>query len=294
MLQLKAALTVAFCLASALAHAAALSLVDDRGVTVHLAAPASRVVTLSPHLAEIVFAAGAEETLVGVALHSDFPPSVQRLPKIGDAARIDVERILALRADLVLAWGSGNSPAHITQIERLGVPVFVTEPRRLEDVSRVVRNVGVLTGTSSKAEQATRKFEMEVDALRRTYGDRRPVRVFYEIWHRPLMTVSSAHMISDVLRLCGGVNVFADAPALAPTVSMEALLAARPQAIVGGGSSVDERAFIAQWESHALDVLRDVALVYVPPDHIQRATPRIVQGVRAVCRGLDAARAARR
>jgi iron complex transport system substrate-binding protein len=287
-------LTVALCLASALAHAAELNLVDDRGVTVHLSAPASRVVTLSPHLAEIVFAAGAEETLVGVALHSDFPPSVQRLPKIGDAVRIDVERILALRADLVLAWGSGNPSAHITQIERLGVPVFVTEPHKLEDVSRVVRNVGVLTGASFKAEQAARKFEMEIDTLRRTYGARRPVRVFYEIWHRPLMTVSSAHMISDVLRLCGGVNIFADVPALAPTVSMEALLAARPQAIVGGGSSVDERVFIAQWESHALDVLKDVALVYVPADHIQRATPRIVQGVRAVCSGLDTARATRR
>jgi iron complex transport system substrate-binding protein len=263
---------------------------DDRGVTVHLAAPASRVVTLSPHLAEIVSAAGAEERLVGVALYSDFPQSVQRLPRIGGAALIDVERLLALKADLVLAWKSGNPSAHIAQIERLGVPVFVTEPQRLEDVSRIVRNVGVLTGTSRTADEAARRFDMDIEVLRKKYGERSPMRVFYEIWHRPLMTVSGAHMISDVLRLCGGVNVFADAPALAPTVSMEALLAARPQIIIGGGSSVDERAFIAQWRSHALDALKTATLLYVPADHIQRATPRIVEGVRTVCRGLDAAR----
>lgn len=275
------------CGALVLSTSSATELHDDRGTIVHLAAPASRIITLSPHLAEIAFAAGAGDRVVGVARFSDFPQAAARLPQIGDGARVDIERILALKPDLVLAWKSGNQAGDISRLEQLGLRVFVTEPQRLTDVSRLLRLVGTLAGTEDAADRTATAFEGEIAALRSRYGTRPAVRVFYEIWHRPLLTVNGAHMISDVLALCGGMNVFAEAPLLTPSVPLEAVLAARPDAIVGGSSAVDPREFVAQWRRYEVGGLKDLPVFYVPPDEIQRATPRIAQGARTICEALQ-------
>lgn len=259
-----------------------------------LPVPAARIVTLAPHLAEIAHAAGAGEKLVGVALYSDFPESVRGLPRVGDAARVDPESILLLKPDLVLAWKSGNQTSDVARLEQLGLTVFVSEPVRLSDISRLIRSVGALAGTRTAAERAAASFESEIDELRKRYSQKTALRVFYEIWHRPLLTVNGAHMISDILRLCRGVNVFADLPMLTPAVSVEALLAAGPDVIVGGGSGVDARKFAEQWHGSPVPALRDMPLIHVPPDEIQRATPRIISGARAVCAGLERVRASRR
>ena len=289
-----AALATALGYLIAFAHAEPVVIADDRGVALRLAAPAARIVTLAPHLAEIAHAAGAGEKLVGVALYSDFPEPVRHLPRVGDAARVDLEHILALKPDLVLAWKSGNQAADIARLEQLGLIVFVSEPVRLSDISRAIRGVGALAGTRAAAEQAAAALESEIEGLRRRYSGKTALRVFYEIWHRPLLTVNGAHMISDVLRLCGGVNVFADLPMLTPAVSVEALLAAGPEVIVGGGSAVDAKKFAEQWQNAPVRALREIPLVHVPPDQIQRATPRIAAGARAICAGLERVRAARR
>jgi iron complex transport system substrate-binding protein len=277
-----------------LARAEPVTLVDDRGVTVRLPAPAARIVTLAPHLAEIAHAAGAGGKLVGVARYSDFPERVQHLPRVGDAARVDLEHILTLKPDLVLAWKSGNPATDIARLEQLGLAVFVSEPVRLADISGAIRGVGVLAGTRAAAERTAAAFESEIAGLRKGYAEKPALRVFYEIWHRPLLTVNGAHMISDVLRMCGGVNVFADLPLLTPAISVEALLAARPEVIVGGGSAVDAREFTLQWQASPVPALREIPLVHVPPDQIQRATPRIAEGARAICAGLERVRATRR
>lgn len=267
------------------------ALEDDRGKALRLNAPAARIVTLAPHLAEIVFAAGAGDKLAGVADFSDFPPAAQRLPRVGDAARVDPETILLLKPDLILGWKSGNQRGDIERLDALGLRVFVTEPLRLADIGRLIRSVGKLAGTAERAEEAATAFEREMASLRERFGKRPAVRVFYEIWHRPLLTVNGRHMISDVIGLCGGVNVFADAPLLTPAVSLESVLAARPQAIIGGGSAGSAADFAARWRAYRLAGLRDVVLVHVPPDEIQRATPRTVAGARILCEGLEKARA---
>ena len=272
----------------------AAQMADDRGIRVQLAAPAARIVTLAPHLAEVVFAAGAGEKLVGVARFSDFPAAAQRLPRVGDAARVDLERILLLRPDLVLAWKSGNQAGDVARLERLGLRVFVTEPSGLSDVPRLIRAVGMLAGTGSFAQEAAAAFEGQIATLRARFALRPALRVFYEIWHRPLLTVNGRHMISDVIGVCGGINVFADAPLLTPSVSLEAVLAARPDAIIGGGSGVTAQEFAAQWHRYHLVGLKNVEVTYVPPDEIQRATPRIAAGARAICEALEKARATRR
>lgn len=267
---------------------------DDRGVPLRLPAPAARIVTLAPHLAEIAHAAGAGRRLVGVALYSDFPEPVRHLPRVGDAGRADLESILLLKPDLVLAWRSGNQAGDIARLETVGLAVFVSEPTRLSDIARIIRGVGALAGTRTAAERAAAAFESEIAGLRQRYSEKTALRVFYEIWHRPLLTVNGAHMISDVLRVCGGVNVFADLPVLTPAVSVEALLAAAPEVIVGGGSAVEAQQFTQQWQASPVRALREIPLVHVPPDQIQRATPRIAAGARAICSGLERVRAMRR
>lgn len=273
--------------------AAAVALADDRGRAVVLAAPAQRVVTLAPHLAEIAFAAGAGERLVGVARFSDFPEAVRRLPQVGDGARVDLERIIALRPDLILAWKSGNQAGDIERLEKLGFPVFVTEPARLTDIPRLLRAIGVLAGTLPAAEPAIDKYNNKINELRNSYGRRSPLRVFYEIWHRPLLTVNGRHMISDVISLCGGRNVFADAPLQTPSVSIEAVLAAQPAVILGGGSAAAAEEFAAQWRSSPIPALRELPVFYVDPDTIQRQTPRIVEGAKAICEALEKVRISR-
>jgi len=273
--------------------AQALELADDRGVAVRMPAAAARIVTLAPHLAELVYAAGAGPKLAGVARFSDFPPDARALPEVGDAARVDAERILALKPDLVLAWKSGNQAADITRLEDLGVTVFVTEPTRLADIPRLIRAVGTLAGSADSAVDAAAAFEQAVAGLRHRHATRPPVRVFYEIWHRPLITVNGKHFISDVIALCGGVNVFDRAPLLTPTVSLEAVLAAHPEAIIGGSSAASAADFVAQWRAEPVAALRAIPVAFVPADAIQRAGPRLAAGASTICAELERVRALR-
>jgi iron complex transport system substrate-binding protein len=269
------------------------TLLDDRGATIRVDTPAQRIVTLAPNLAEIVFAAGAGDRLVGVARHSDFPQAARAIPQIGDAARVDLERILGLQPDLVFAWRSGNPARDVARLEELGQRVFVTEPRRLSDIPRLLRVVGALAGSGAAAQPAALAFEARLAQLRAAHAGRAPVRVFYEIWHRPLLTVNGEHMISDIIALCGGTNVFATVPVLTPAVTLEAVLYARPEAILGGSSSATPQQFVARWRNHAIDELRSIPAFFVPPDDIQRATPRILNGARLICRHLEQVRAGR-
>lgn len=278
----------ALVLVAAAADASALQMSDDRGVTIVLARPAERIAALAPHLAEIAFSAGAGPKLVGVSSFSRHPAEAERLPVVASAGRVDIERLIALRPDLVLAWQSGNSPLQLARLERIGLPVFATEVRVLEDIPRILREVGALAGTADTAEGRARDFEREADRLRRRYADRRAVSVFLEIWHRPMLTVSGAHLISDALGLCGGRNVFAGAKALTPLASREAVLAARPEVIVTGGFGSEERSSWRGFEQ--VPAVRNARIYAVDPESLHAQGPHVLEGVRALCRQLDRAR----
>jgi iron complex transport system substrate-binding protein len=269
---------------------AAHELTDDRGVSVTWNERPERIVALSPHLVEIAYAAGAGAQLAAAVRFSDYPPAAAGLPRVGDAARIDLERMLAIQPDVVLGWRSGNPPGDLRRLEQRGFRVFVTEPRQLTDIARVLRLVGTLAGTREVAEASAARFEAELEALRAKYGGRAPVRVFYEIWHRPLLTVNGAHVISDAIALCGGVNVFSDVPVLTPSVSLEAVLQARPQVILGGSSAMAEGDLASEWRRARLAALREIPVRFVPPDLIQRQTPRLAQGARRICEHIDEVR----
>jgi iron complex transport system substrate-binding protein len=255
--------------------------VDDSGRTIGLSAPAKRIVSLAPHVTEMIFAAGAGDRLVGVTSFSDYPEPARKIPQVGSYGKIDAERILALKPDLVIGWQSGNSVADLAGLERLGIPVFLTEPRRLEDIPRLIDSIGELAGTRQPAAEAAARFRAELAELRRRYGGRRQVRVFYEIWHEPLITINGAHLISDVIGLCGGRNVFASAGSLTLTVATENVLAENPEVIVASGP-------LEGWQRYPrLAAVRNAHLFFIHPDLIQRQTPRILEGAKQMCEQLE-------
>lgn len=271
---------------------ARLAVVDDAGRTIELQAPAQRIVSLSPHLTEQLFAIGAGESIVGTTDFSDHPAAAARIARVARAASVDLERIAALKPDLIVLWGSGFSPAIADALRRLGRPVFISEPRSLADIASSMRRLGVLTGYP--AETASTGFLTALDELARTYRGRTPVRVFYQIWDAPLMTLSGRHVISEAITLCGGVNIFAALAPIAPQVATEAVLAADPEIILTAEPGAKPTAALANWRRFPrLAAVQREQLVTLNADRINRHGPRMPQEIRAMCEAIDGARQAR-
>lgn len=275
------------------AAAQAVQVVDGRGATVRLAQPARRIITLTPHLTELSFAAGAGTYLAGVARFSNYPEAARQLPVVSDAGQFDTELLLALKPDLILAWKNGTPAAVVERLENAGLTVFVLESEKLEDVSRGIDAIATLAGTRQAGGRARDSYNAGLRDLRARRYSGAPVRVFYEIWPQPLMTVNNKHIISDVLALCGGMNIFGSLRPLTPEVSREALLVARPEVVLGGSSAETAGGFAARWAGLP-PPLNAIPVHHIAPDLIQRPTPRLLEGARLVCAHLDAVRAARR
>lgn len=280
------------CATSSLAAVAAdLRITDDTGAALHLKQPAQRIVSLAPHLTELLFAAGAGSKVVGVVSYSDFPEAAKALPQVGSYTNVDMEALAALKPDLVVAWKSGNRNAHLDRLSALGIPVFINEPRNLDDVARALETFGELAGTSAEARTAAARFRARLTSLRSRYSTLPPVRTFYQVWDRPLMTINGEHLIGDVIRLCGGENVFADLPQLAPTVNAESVLAANPEAIVASGMGDARPEWLDQWRRWpSISAVAGDNLFFIPPTIIQRHTPRILDGASRLCEQLNEAR----
>lgn len=276
---------------SAAAVAGGIAVIDDRGVELTLKGPATRVVSLAPHLTELLFDAGAGNRAVGAVSYSDFPPAARELPRVGDASRIDIERIVELAPDLIVAWKSGNAADDVARLERLGLKVYVAESASLAHIPAQVETLGRLAGTPQAARQAAKRYRQRLEALRLRYAERAEVTVFYQIWDRPMMTVNGSHFINDAILLCGGRNPFANLDAIAPTVSREAVIAADPMAIVaneagGGGGGVLEG-----WRRWSMvRAVRAGNLFTIPSNLIARPTLRILEGVERLCEVLEEAR----
>lgn len=256
--------------------------------------PAQRIVSLSPHITELVYAAGAGAKLVGNVEYGDYPEAAKALPKVGGYSRLDLEAILALKPDLVLAWESGNPPAALAKLRAMGITVDVSQPDRMADVANEIARYGALAGTSAVADAAAAAFRARQAALAARYSQRPPVTVFYQIWRQPLMTVNDRQIISDAIRLCGGRNVFGALPVLAPTVTLEAVIAANPEAIVASGMGSERPEWLSDWHrwKNLTAVKRD-NLYFIPPEEIQRHTPRLLDGAEKLCRALESARTKR-
>lgn len=265
---------------------------DDSGRAVTLAAPAQRVVSLGPHLTELAFAAGGASALVGVIRFSDFPGAAKQLPIVGDAHAIDFERIVQLKPDLVLVWGSGLNERHKARLRSLGLTVFESEIRQAQGIPDTLRRLGALLGHGDTGEAAARRFEVQWQALAERHRGKPAVRVFWQLWSEPLMTINREHLISEAMRMCGGVDVFADLPLLTPTVSWEAAIAADPQLIAGSGGKEEGLREFAAWRRVAKNVtaVRRQRFASIDGDLIGRMGPRFVDGAAALCEAIEQAR----
>ncbi|KMZ12426.1 Vitamin B12 ABC transporter, B12-binding component BtuF [Candidatus Burkholderia humilis] len=291
------ALSVALFVA-AQAHAA-LSVIDDAGATVTLAKPAERVVSLAPHVTELLFAAGSGERVVGAVKYSDYPKEAQAIARVGDNKALDLERIAALKPDLIVVWRHGNAERQMERLRALGIPIYYSAPRRLADIAASIDRLGVLLGTEARAHSAAAVFTRDIDRLRAQYASRPAVGVFYQVWDDPLMTLNRENVFSEVIALCGGVNVFAAEKLRVPTISAEAVLAADPEVIVTStvGATASDRAPPAfdrwkRWTS--LTAVSRGNLFGIGGNLINRATPRIAVGAELLCRDLEIARGRRK
>lgn len=267
---------------------------DDTGQEVRLKAPAKRIVALAPHIAESLYAAGAGDKLVGTVDYSDYPPEAKKVARVGGYSRVDLEAVAALKPDLVLAWESGNNMPQIGKLRALGLTVHVSQPNKMENVADQLVRLGQLAGTEAAANAAAERFRKRLEGLRAANANKPKVRVFYQIWKSPLMTVGGPQIISDAILLCGGDNVFGHLKQMAPTVSVEAVLEADPEAIVATGMGDAKPEWLHDWDkwTRMTAVKRD-NLFHINPDIMQRHTPRILDGAEKLCAHLDVARSHR-
>lgn len=273
---------------------AAISVTDDEGAVVALAAPAQRIVSLAPHATELLYAAGAGDRVVGVLSTSDWPPEAAAKPRVGDVHRLDMERIIALAPDLVVTWPY-LQPAQVAMLRARGVPVFMTQPTTIAGIADDIERLGVLAGTWPVANVRAQAFRAQLARLSAQRTDRRPVRVFYEIWNEPLYTIGGKHLINEGIRTCGGENVFASLTLPAPGVSVEAVLATKPEAIIAGADGAVRPLWLDDWKRWtSMPAVASGNLFTVDANLLHRPGPRFLDGVAGLCAALDQARARRR
>jgi len=272
---------------------AAVSVLDDEGTVVELPQAATRVISLAPSLSELLFAAGAGSRIVGVVEYSDFPEAARAIPVVGRHDLLDMERILQLNPDLIVAWQSGNPRASVARLRELGFAVYIAEPKRLDSIPSHLERLATLTGTEPVGNRAAREFRKHLTLLADTYEKRSPVSVFYQVWDLPLISAGGNELINDIIELCGGRNIFADITLVAPKVSTEAVLARNPDAIIASGMDIERPEWLDDWKNWpTVTAVHNGNLFFVPPDLLQRHTPRALLGASMMCEQIDQARVA--
>lgn len=248
--------------------------------------PAKRIISLAPNITELVYAAGAGSALIGVVEYSDFPPAALELPRVGDSFRVDYEVVGTLEPDLILGWTSGNPPEIIARLRELGFRVVTLDTTDLDSIAAQLITIGELAGTEKIAAAAAENFRGRLLNLTRVNVDREPPRVFWQISADPYFSVTGEHVIDEIIRLCGGRNIFADLPGLAPPITLEAILAEQPEVIIASEPDDAWQAGWQQWDE--LPAVRNGRLYSVHPDLVSRSGPRIVDGAAAVCAAIAA------
>lgn len=269
---------------------AAITVIDDDGKQVTLQKPALRVISLAPHVTELLYAAGGAERIIAAVDYSDYPEQAKRLPRVGSNREVDMERIAALKPDLIVVWMHGSSERQIEQIRALGIPMFHSEPKKLSEIPSGLTRLGKLMGTEPVADAAAADMRTQLAALATRYAGRPPVRMFYQVWDRPLHTLNGAHIVSDAMRLCGGVNIFANMKVTAPVVGIEAVLQEDPEVILDGSRGKEEDS-VAMWRAYpGMTAVRRANVFQVDRNLLNRSGPRMIAGAAQLCEKLELAR----
>ena len=270
---------------------AEIRLLDDNGDELVLAQPAQRIISLAPNITEVLFHIGAGAQIVGADEYSNYPEAAKQIQRVNNHAAANYELILSLKPDLVIAWQSGNGDKIIDPLRKLGFPVFVVETREIDQIPALFHRFGQLSGHETIAQQRIDNFTQRLHSLRHAQADKAVVRTFYQIWHEPLITLNGQHMVSDIIRLCGGVNVFADAVPLVPYINIESIVAADPEVIIAGGSEQDQPDWLGRWQQWSgISAVQNQHIYLIPADLMQRHSIRILDGAEMMCDYLDRAR----
>ena len=285
-------LTAAVCGLFAIGVAAdVIEVLDDSGHSVTLTAPAERIISLAPHNTENLFSAGAGNKVVGVVEYSDYPPIAQKITSVGSHVEFNLEAILALEPDLIVAWRSGNNSGALQQIERFGIPVYYSEPRSFSDIVENIRELARLSGTEHLQDPDLDGILTEIESARGIYTHQAAISVFYQVWTDPLMTLNGDHLISRVLDVCGAQHLFAELPIIAPRISIEAVVDANPDVIATG--MVDQKkpdmSIWDKWET--VSAVKNDHFVFVDSDVMHRHTLRMLRAVTGFCDQLNSIRA---
>ncbi len=269
--------------------ASGISIIDDEGNEVSLKLPAERIITMSPDLTEIVFSLDAGHKIVGADEYSNYLFPAKEVPRVNNHSAVNFELIMSLEPDLIIAWGSGNGKRTVGRLRGLGLPVFVVETKKISQIPSLYLRLGALIGETSAANKMAEFFSTTIVDLNNR--DERKVTVFYEIWNDPLMTLSGQHLVGDVIKLCGGQNIFEDLKGIASIVSIESVIAANPEVIITSGHPESFRSWSSQWTRWPdLRAVRDENLFMVSPELLQRQSPRLIKGIKSVCSFLQEAR----
>lgn len=264
---------------------------DDAGRTVRLEQPAQRIVSLAPHVTELLFAAGAGNKLAAVTDYSDYPEAAKKIPSIGNIFALDLERLLAIKPDLIVIWGTGNARVLAEKLRGHHLVVYESEPRNYEMIASSIEKLGKLAGSEKEAQQFSSDFRQRLQKLRQTYQlapNTPAVGVFYQMIQRPLMTPNDQHMISAAIRLCGGKNVFGHLKDFSATISQEAVLAANPDMLLTSGENTES---LASWKQFSmLSAVRKQQMYAIKGDWLNRSGPRILDATEALCQHISTAR----
>lgn len=264
---------------------------DDGGYTVRLSQPAQRIVSLAPNITEILFHIGAGKQIVGADEYSNYPPPAKDIIRVNNHATANYELILSLQPDLVIAWQSGNGETVINRIRELGIPIFLVETRHLDDIPSLYMQLGRLTGQSTYSQEKAQQFAHRLHKLRASNKTKPVIKAFYQVWSDPLITLNGEHIISDVIALCGGKNIFSQAIPLVPYVNIESLLAANPQVIIAGGGEQERQKQILKWQQWpSISAVINQHIFTIPADLMQRHSERILDGAEIMCWHFDRAR----
>ena len=265
---------------------------DDAGNKITLQQPAKKIISLAPHLTELLYSAGAGDKIVATVRFSNFPKTAEQIPRIGDAHNLDMEALVGIKPDLIMFWKSGTSNAVYNKLLTLGFTVYQSEPDTLEKIATSIQRFGRLVGTVETANRNSKQFMNELTILRKQFSNRKKVTVFYQFWDKPIYTINSQHLISRIIELCGGENIYAELGTLTPRVSTESVLSIDPQVIIASGADKLRPDWLDTWQEWpSLRANANNHLFFIPPELIQRHTTRVIQGTRLLCDYVDRARA---
>lgn len=275
----------------AMPASAELFFTDDQGTNVILKKPARRIVSLAPHITENLFAAGAGKYIVGVVAYSDYPPEANKIQQIGSYKKIDVEAVVALKPDIIIAWGTGNDELQIKQFRKLGIPVYVEDPRKIQDIADAIEDYGRMVNNMREAIEVAQDFRIRYRKIRDKYSARAKLRGFYQVWNKPLITINDQHLITDVMRICSIENMYGELTQLAPRITIESVLDKDPQMIIASGMGEEKPEWLDDWRKWTkLQAVQYNNLFFIPPAIIQRHAPRVLDAAERLCEQAETAR----